>query len=231
MIFAAAPPPPASATFPVRGRSVTLQKLQGQELLAWGKLHLEAAAQVVQGIRLAKTGKDLALRGALKMIYHSQRALVGLALVDQDFAASLSPLEQRLVVARQQLLQDDQAVPSDPIQPATAPVWVNGGGVLLGAMSGDALIDWAGTQVLCAQEHVKADQLAKRGRKRQLKESLLLLARAEISLAARAAGDGPAMTEAQRRTIIRAQDDLNEMADLAPILGTYAERAYLKIGL
>lgn len=102
---------------------------------------------------------------------------------------------------------------------------------LLTAMSGAPLLDWAEIQVLSARQKIEAAQRLRQGRESDLRECLVQLLCADLSLVTRATGCDIAFANElsidERRQVVHSQDVLNQTLDLAPLMTGQAMTAWV----
>ena len=118
------------------------------------------------------------------------------------------------------------------IRPNTKTLEVRGNPLTLTAMADAERIGWIELQVLAARETMAAVDLARKGQEDDLLRICKLLLTADYALVRRATGwdldTVASYTLEERKAIIAAQDELNQMAQFAPLFAPYASRSALE---
>ena len=115
------------------------------------------------------------------------------------------------------------------IAPAQATLSIRGESITLTAMLDADRIEWIELQVLAAQDCIRAISLAKAGKESDLRQIVTLLVTCEYSLTRRATGwtldRCMDYTQEERKAIVSAQDELNQVGHYAALMSPFAQRA------
>lgn len=222
-------------SYQVRGQRFEIVKMEGPELLGWGRLGIANAQTQLEGLQLARSGDEKKLRKALKRMLGPSVDLVVRSLrCPEPFAKTLTPGEQRQIIERQDQINQTGQAASDDVAPATEMVelYSDGRGLCaeLVAHAADDLVLWLELQVLSAREQVRIQQLQSAGRLEDVKRSARALALATLRLVVMALGCdakiAAGLSEKERALVIGRQDVLNNVEALAPLVSNYAYQAY-----
>lgn len=106
---------------------------------------------------------------------------------------------------------------------------VRGREFTLTAMAGEAALDWAEMQILCAREKVAAMQLSCDGKEESVRAVLEQLHCADVVLVVKALGCeaefAVSLTTGEKQQILAHQDELNRVAVILPFLAIHNQAA------